>query len=194
MPKSRLEAFTDGVIAIIITIMVLDLHAPEAGSFAALWGMRSVFLIYLISFFTMAVYWNNHHHLFLLIKKISDRVLWANLAFLFAASLMPFATSWVGAQHLDSYVPEMTYGVVMLLMDVTFWLLIRLLIHADRHNTALVGLLGEGYYKPLVTISGNVLAILLAFLWPPLTIIVDVALLALWAQPEKRIEHHVHHS
>ena len=94
MPKSRLEAFTDGVIAIIITIMVLDLHAPEAGSFAALWGMRSVFLIYLISFFTMAVYWNNHHHLFLLIKKINGRVLWANLAFLFAASLMPFATSW----------------------------------------------------------------------------------------------------
>ncbi|KRN24866.1 TMEM175 family protein [Lacticaseibacillus camelliae] len=192
MPKNRLEAFTDGVIAIIITVMVLELHAPSSGTWAALWEMRGIFAIYFVSFFTLAVYWNNHHHLFLLVKRINGRVLWANILFLFAASFFPFATDWVGAAHVLARAPEMTYGIVVLATDVTYWLLIQTLIRADRHNAALRDLLGHGYYKPIVTIGGNVIAILAAFIWPTLTIIIDVLLLLLWVRPERRIEHHVH--
>lgn len=191
MPKNRLEAFTDGVIAIIITIMVLELHAPTSGSWQALWQMRDLFIIYLVSFLSLAVYWNNHHHLFLLVKRINGRVLWANILFLLAASFFPFATDWVGAGHFQARAPEMTYGVVVLATDVTFWLLIQTIIRADRHNQALHDLLGKGYYKPIVTIGGNILAIAAAFIWPPLTIIMDALLLLLWVQPERRIEHHV---
>ena len=194
MPKNRLEAFTDGVIAIIITIMVLELHAPSAGSWAALWQMRGIFAIYFVSFFTLAVYWNNHHHLFLLVKRINGRVLWANILFLFAASFFPFATDWVGATHVLARAPDRPAGLVVLATDDTSGGLIQALIRADRHNAALKDLLGQGYYKPIITIGGNVIAILAAFIWPSLTIIIDVLLLLLWVRPERRIEHHVHQS
>ncbi|WP_262315748.1 TMEM175 family protein [Lacticaseibacillus parakribbianus] len=191
MPKSRLEAFTDGVIAIIITIMVLELRPPVGGTFAALWGLRYAILIYLVSFFTLAVYWNNHHHLFLIVRRISGRVLWANVLFLFTISLFPFVTAWVGEHHVGAAAPEMTYGIVVAATNFAFYLLIRCLSAADQHNAAFAQLVGAGYYKPLVSVVGAVVAIGLALVWPPLTILVDTALLLLWVRPERRIEAHV---
>ncbi|WP_179394193.1 TMEM175 family protein [Lacticaseibacillus absianus] len=193
MPKSRLEAFTDGVIAIIITIMVLELRPPEGGTFGALWNLRYSLLIYLVSFFTLAVYWNNHHHLFLIVRKISGRVLWANIGFLFTISLFPFVTAWVGEHHIDSAAPEMTYGMVMFATNAAFYLLIRCLNQADKDNHAFHQLVGKDYYKPLVSVGGAFLAIFAALLWPPLTILINAALMVLWIQPEQRIERHVAH-
>lgn len=191
MGKNRVEAFTDGVIAIIITIMVLELAPPAGGTFAALAGLRDKFLIYIVSFFTLAIYWNNHHHLFQITKRIDGIVLWVNILFLFALSLFPFATAWVGDEHFGSFAPEMFYGMIVLLADVTYYLLTWALIHANGTNSAVHAVLGRGYYKPVITILGNVVAILLALVWPPLTIIIDALLLLLWLVPERRIERHL---
>lgn len=191
MPKQRLEAFTDAIFAIIITVMVLELHAPESGALSALWGLRHIFTIYLVSFLILAVYWNNHHHLFQIVRSIDGAVLWANTFFILFVSLFPFATAWVGENHVDSYGPEMLFGVIIFLMDAMFFVLIRTLIHADGTNPEIRKLVGRGYNKPYISMAGNLVAILLAFVWPPLTIIVDVLLLALWVLPERRIERHV---
>ncbi|WP_125705865.1 TMEM175 family protein [Lacticaseibacillus daqingensis] len=193
MPKGRLEAFTDGVIAIIITIMVLELRPPAGGTFAALWGLRYSLLIYLVSFFTLAVYWNNHHHLFLIVRKISGRVLWANVLFLFTISLFPFATAWVGEHHVGNAAPEMTYGIVVCATNAAFFLLIRCLSHADKTNHDFAQLVGRDYYKPVVSVLGSFGGIFAALIWPPLTIMINAALLLLWVQPERRIERHVQH-
>lgn len=192
MSKSRLEAFTDGVLAIIITIMVLELQPPSGGSFEALWALRFRLAIYFVSFFQVAVYWNNHHHLFLLVRRINGNVLWANILFLFFASLIPFVTAWVGENHLDSPAPEMTYGVVLLMASVAFYFLIQTVINADETNAEINKLLGKGYYKPIVTIGIIVLSIGAAWFWPPATIIINFLVLLLWVRPERRIERHVH--
>ncbi|MFD1433058.1 TMEM175 family protein [Lacticaseibacillus yichunensis] len=191
MSKQRLEAFTDGVIAIIITIMVLELRPPESGQLGALWGERYVFLIYAISFFNVAVYWNNHHHLFQIVKRVSGGVLWANMFFLFGLSLIPFVTSWVGANHVADYGPEMSYGIVILVIDIAYYILIRTLIRSDRRNQDIMSLVGRGYYKPIASIILNVVAIFAAFIWPTLTIILDMVTLLLWIKPEWRIEQHL---
>ncbi|MFD1486133.1 TMEM175 family protein [Lacticaseibacillus baoqingensis] len=193
MSKNRVEAFTDGVIAIIITIMVLELRPPAGGSFQALWDLRFQFLIYLVSFITLAVYWNNHHHLFQVVKHVDGAVLWANVAFLFAVSLFPFATAWVGERHLKSIAPELFYGGVVLLADITYYLLVQCLLRVNTKSDAISHVLGRGYRKPLITIAGNVLALGLGWWWAPLTIIVDTLLLLVWVVPERRIEQHLSH-
>lgn len=191
MTKNRLEAFTDGVVAIIITIMVLDLRPPESGNPAALWDLRYTFMAYLVSFLTLAVYWNNHHHLFQIVQRINGAVLWSNLLFLLAISMFPFATSWVGAHHIDSYAPEMLYGLVVLFTNIMFYVLIQCLIKASGTNSEIRKLLGQNYNKPLISIAVNIVAIGLAFVWPPLTIMIDTLLLLLWVVPERRIEIHI---
>jgi uncharacterized membrane protein len=150
MSKHRVEAFTDGVIAIIITIMVLELQAPAGGNFADLWALRYRFLIYFVSFLTMAVYWNNHHHLFQVVSHVDGLVLWSNIAFLFASSLFPFATAWVGAHHLTSFAPEMFYGGVVLLADLAYYALVQCLLRVNTRSNAVQKVLGKGYYKPLI--------------------------------------------
>ena len=105
MNKGRLEAFTDAVIAIILTILVLELQPPHSGSLASLWQLRGVFAIYLVSFLTLIVYWNNHHHLFQLVERIDWRVMWANSFFMLVVSMFPFATSWVGEGHVGTFGP-----------------------------------------------------------------------------------------
>ncbi|WP_407892995.1 TMEM175 family protein [Lacticaseibacillus sp. N501-2] len=191
MSKHRVEAFTDGVIAIIITIMVLELQAPAGGDFAALWALRYRFLIYLVSFLTMAVYWNNHHHLFQVVTHVDGLVLWSNTGFLFATSLFPFATAWVGAHHLASVAPEMFYGGVVLLADLAYYALVQCLLRVNTKDQAIQQVLGHGYYKPLIAVSGNVVALVIGLWWAPLTIILDTLLLLLWVIPEKRIERHL---
>lgn len=191
LPKQRMEAFTDAIFAIIITVMVLELHPPTSGQFSALWGLRHAFAIYLASFLILAVYWNNHHHLFQIVRSIDGTVLWVNTIFILVVSLFPFATAWVGDNHVDSVAPEMLFGTVMFLMDAMFFVLVRALIHADGENPEIRKLVGKGYNKPYISMAGNIVAIFLAFIWPPLTVIVDTLLLVLWVMPERRIERHV---
>ncbi|WP_390410613.1 TMEM175 family protein [Lacticaseibacillus jixiensis] len=188
MSKNRVEAFTDGVIAIIITIMVLELRPPASGSFAALWSERYAFMIYLVSFLTLAVYWNNHHHLFQVVKHVNGAVLWSNIAFLFASSLFPFATAWVGERHFGATAPELFYGAIVLLANFAYWLLVQSLMRVNVHSNAVQQVLGRGYRKPLITMAGNVVALGLGLLWAPLTIIFDTLLLLLWVVPERQIE------
>ncbi|EOH91562.1 ferrochelatase [Enterococcus villorum] len=133
MPKNRLEAFTDAVIAIIMTILVLELHKPEADTWQALTALGYRFLIYIVSFFTLGIYWNNHHHMFQVVRKVNGRVIWANSFFIFALSLFPFATSWI-SEYSHSLVPEITYGVVTLGANIAYYLLARELVHSDPTN------------------------------------------------------------
>lgn len=191
MSKNRVEAFTDGVIAIIITIMVLELRPPAGGSFAALMSLRYQFLIYFVSFLTLAVYWNNHHHLFQVVKHVDSAVLWSNIAFLFASSLFPFATAWVGEHHVGAQAPELFYGAVVLLANVAYYALVQCLLRVNTKSNAITRVLGRGYFKPLITMGGNVVALGLGLVWAPLTIIIDTLLLLLWVIPEKRIAHHL---
>ncbi|WP_461214519.1 TMEM175 family protein [Lacticaseibacillus sp. GG6-2] len=191
MSKNRVEAFTDGVIAIIITVMVLELRPPAGGGFADLWDLRFEFLIYLVSFLTLAVYWSNHHHLFQIVKRVDGAVLWSNIAFLFATSLFPFATAWVGQHHVGAHAPELFYGFVVLLSDVAYYVLVQCLMRVNTKSNAVTELLGRGYYKPLISIAVNIVALGLGALWAPLTIIVDTLLLLMWVIPERRIEHHL---
>ncbi|MCX2454549.1 TMEM175 family protein [Lacticaseibacillus nasuensis] len=193
MPKNRLEAFTDGVVAIIITIMVLELTPPAGSSFTALWGLRDKFLIYLVSFVILAVYWNNHHHLLQLAKHIDGVVLWANVFFLFALSLFPFATAWIG-EHLGTAVaPAVFYGAVMTLGNLAYYLLLLALIHANGRASAIQQTLGQDYYKPLVSIGGALVSTALAWVWPPIVVILNTGLLLLWVLPERRVERHINH-
>lgn len=191
MSKNRVEAFTDGVIAIIITIMVLELTPPKGGTFAALWGLRFEFMIYLVSFLTLAVYWNNHHHLFQIVKRIDGAVLWSNIVFLFATSLFPFATAWVGDHHVGAHAPELFYGFVVLLADLAYFALVQCLMRVNTKSNAVTELLGRGYNKPIIAIGVNVVALGLGVLWAPLVIIVDTLQLLLWVVPERRIERHL---
>ena len=130
MPKNRLEAFTDAVIAIIMTILVLELHEPSTDTWNALAALGYRFFIYIISFITLGIYWNNHHHLFQVVHKVNGRVLWANSFFLFSLSLFPFATSWI-SEYSHSLVPEITYGVITLSANIAYYLLARELVNSD---------------------------------------------------------------
>ncbi|MDR0298434.1 MAG: TMEM175 family protein [Streptococcaceae bacterium] len=122
MNNSRISAFSDGVIAVLITIMVLELKTPEGSSWAALWDQKFVLVSYLVSFAVLAVYWNNHHHLFQLLKTVSGRILWTNLVLLFCFSLVPFTTSWM-ANYPASQAPELLFGLTILVSDMVYTLL-----------------------------------------------------------------------
>lgn len=187
MTKSRIEAFTDAVIAIVMTILVLELHVPEGDSFAAFVGIEHQFVIYLISFCTLAIYWNNHHHLFQLVNKIDGLVLWANNFLILSLSLLPFATSWVSA-HPTALAPQMIYGLVILLADFSYLLLGRSLVRANPDDRRL-GDLFTGYRKLYLSIGLNLLALAVGFLVKPvLIIVIDAFVLLLWIVPEKSIE------
>ena len=127
MEKNRLEAFSDGVIAIIITIMVLEMKVPHGDDLAALKPVLPVFLSYVLSFIYVGIYWNNHHHLFNATKRVTGGILWANLHLLFWLSLFPFATGWMGENHLAS-TPTAAYGVVLLMAAMAYWILQRAII------------------------------------------------------------------
>lgn len=127
MNKNRLEAFSDGVLAIIITIMVLELKVPHNSSLQELAKLAPVFMSYILSFIYVGIYWNNHHHMFQLVKKVSGKVLWANLHLLFWLSLFPFATAWMGENHFET-VPVVAYGVIMLMAAMAYFILERTLV------------------------------------------------------------------
>lgn len=187
MGKGRLEAFSDGVLAIVITIMVLELKVPHGESIATLAPLVPPFLSYVLSFVYLGIYWNNHHHMLHASKKVSGRVLWANLHLLFWLSLLPFATGWMGENHFAA-LPSAFYGVILLLAAMAYRLLQQTLIAAEGPGSTLaaaVGLDWKGKLSPVLYLVGIVSTAWLP--WVSQAMYVLVALL--WIVPDKRIEH-----
>ncbi|MDR1013909.1 MAG: TMEM175 family protein [Coriobacteriales bacterium] len=190
MNKTRLEAFTDAVIAIVITVLVLELVAPESGSVAALWDLRYRFLVYLVSFLTLAIYWNNHHHLFQISRHVSGGVLWCNIVLLLFLSLFPFTTAWVN-DHLLDRAPELLYGLTMLCADIVWLVMAKALVKENGHNSEVAKAL-KGFGKSYLSIATIAVGLLVGWFLPPATIVLCVASLAPWVVPDRRIERMLH--
>jgi uncharacterized membrane protein len=185
MSSNRVEAFSDGVLAIIITIMVLELKVPHEASLEALGGLLPVFSSYVLSFLYVGIYWNNHHHLFHSTRHVSAGILWANLHLLFWLSLFPFSTAWMGENHLAP-VPTAAYGVVLLMAALAYYILQRAIIARQGSNSLLASALGsdwKGKLSPLGYISG----IVLAFVDPWISGGMYALVAAVWLIPDRRI-------
>ena len=186
MNKGRLEAFSDGVIAIIITIMVLDLKVPHGEGFEALRPVVPVLLMYLMSFVYVGIFWNNHHHMFHVARKVTGGVLWANLHLLFWLSLVPFTTGWMGENHFTP-APSALYGFVLLMASIAYWILQHSIIAAEGPECALKEAIGRDW-KGKASPALYLLAILCAY-WLPVAAEIIYALVALmWLIPDRRIE------
>jgi uncharacterized membrane protein len=186
MSKGRLEAFSDGVIAIVITIMVLELKAPHEISLAALRPLFPALLSYVLSFVLVGIYWNNHHHMLQAVKKVDGRVLWANLHLLFWLSLTPFVTGWMGETHFAA-VPVAAYGTVLLFAGFAYAILCRALIACQGADSTLAAALGSDL-KAKASLALYALAILVAFREPGLSCAIYALVEAIWLIPDRRIE------
>jgi uncharacterized membrane protein len=186
MGKGRLEAFSDGVLAIIITIMVLELKVPHGDDITALRPLIPVFLSYLLSFIYLAIYWNNHHHLLQAVRQVNGSVLWANLHLLFWLSLVPFVTGWMGENHFAA-LPVALYGGVLLLAAIAYYILSQVLIASHGRDSALAIALGRDL-KGKVSLAIYVVAIGLAFVNSWLAGILYALVALLWLVPDRRIE------
>jgi len=186
MEKNRLEAFSDGVIAIIITIMVLELKMPATPGLAGLKDLLPVFLSYVLSYIYVGIYWNNHHHLFHATRHVTGGILWANLHLLFWLSLFPFTTAWVGANHLAS-APTAVYGFVLMMAGVAYYILEQAIIKQQGPNSLLAAAVGNRW-KENVSPLCYFAAIPLAFVsvWLANALFIFVAIL--WLVPDRRIE------
>ena len=187
MGKNRLEAFSDGVIAVIITIMVLEMKVPHGESLDALAPLMPVFLSYVLSFVYLGIYWSNHHHMLHACHLVTGPMLWANLHLLFWLSLIPFTTGWMGENHFAA-VPSALYGAVLLMSAIAYWILQELIIKSEGSNSLLKQAVGgdwKGKLSPVIYAS----AIALSFWsqWISLGLYVLVALI--WLVPDRRIEH-----
>jgi uncharacterized membrane protein len=184
--KTRLEAFSDGVLAIIITIMVLEMKVPHGEGLEALRPLVPVFTSYVVSFVYVGIYWNNHHHMLHAAKRVNGRVLWANLHLLFWLSLLPFVTGWLGENHF-AQLPTILYGVVLLMAALAYWILARSIVAAEGPDSLLAKAVGSDR-KGTLSMLLYVVAIPLAFAshWISLAIYVAVALV--WLIPDSRIE------
>jgi uncharacterized membrane protein len=186
MGKTRLEAFSDGVLAIIITIMVLEMKVPHGESLADLLPLLPVFLSYVLSFVYVGIYWNNHHHMIHAANKVSGRVLWANLHLLFWLSLFPFATGWMGENHFAP-LPTALYGVVLLMAASGYWLLERTIIAADGPDSVLKKAVGSDWKGKLSPLFYLLAIVATAWTtWIAQALYVLVALM--WLIPDRRIE------
>jgi uncharacterized membrane protein len=183
--KGRLEAFSDGVIAVIITVMVLEMKVPHGIELATLAPLLPVFLTYVLSFIFVAIYWNNHHHMFHAVKHVNGAVLWANLHLLFWLSLTPFVTGWMGHNHLET-IPTATYGAVLFMAGVAYWILQQTIIAAAGPDSRVAQSIG-GDFKGLISIGLYALAIGFAFVnqWASDAIYAGVALM--WLVPDRRL-------
>jgi uncharacterized membrane protein len=186
MSKGRLEAFSDGVIAIIITIMVLELRPPHGAELAALGPLWPKFTSYAVSFAFLGIYWNNHHHMLQAVRHVDGRILWANMHLLFWLSLFPFATAWTGESHFAP-VPVATYGVVQLLAGCAYYLLSQLLIARHGSDSALARALGSDF-KGRLSMALYVVAVGVAFPAPWISCAIFVGVMILWLVPDRRIE------
>ena len=186
MTKARLEAFSDGVIAILITIMVLELHVPHEPTLHALAPVLPIFLTYVLSYILLGVYWNNHHHLMHAADRINGKVLWANLHLLFWLSLVPFVTGWMGQNHFAA-LPTAAYGMVMTLAGVAYYILAHTLLAAQGPDSRLARALGRDR-KGQISVALFALGVAMAFVnhWIADAIYVGVTLI--WLIPDRRIE------
>ena len=186
MNKNRIEAFSDGVVAIIITIMVLELKVPHGTDVAALRPLVPVFLSYVLSYVNVGIYWNNHHHLLHAARHVSARVLWANLLLLFWLSLVPFFTGWMGENHFAS-LPTALYGVVLLMAAYSYLILQAAIVAVDGPSSPLARAIGPDR-KGLVSRLAYMAAVAAAFLRPWIAWALYVAVALLWFVPDRRIE------
>jgi uncharacterized membrane protein len=186
MHKGRLEAFSDGVIAILITIMVLELKTPQDATLAALAPLCPVFISYILSFVFIAIYWNNHHHLLQASSKVNGPILWANMHLLFWLSLIPFTTAWMGGHGFAQW-PVIFYGLDLLLCGIAYYLLSRCLIAYHGKTSALAGAVG-GDFKGVISVVIYLAAIGLAFLNPWLAYFCYIGVAVMWLIPDRRIE------
>ncbi len=186
MTKGRLEAFSDGVIAIIITIMVLELKVPHGTEWSALKPLIPLLIAYIVSFIYIGIYWNNHHHLFQAVKHVDGRVLWSNLHLLFWLSLVPVVTHWIGENH-TAVVPVSLYGVVLIGAGIAYFLLVRALLARHDRESALAEAIGRDF-KGIVSVALYAVAVLAApwSTWIALAIYGVVAVI--WLVPDTRIE------
>jgi uncharacterized membrane protein len=186
MPTSRMEAFSDGVIAILITVMVLELHTPHGTTWGALHQVLPILLSYVLSFVYLGIYWNNHHHMLLLTTEVGGLVLWANLHLLFWLSLVPFTTAWMGENHFAE-TPVVAYGIVLLAAGVAYFALQTAIIRKQGTDSALAAALGrdmKGKASPVIYTAGILLALINR--WLGLALYVVVALM--WLIPDRRVE------
>lgn len=189
MNKGRLEAFSDGVLAVIITIMVLEMKSPSGTSVHALRPVLPVFLSYVLSFLYIGIYWNNHHHLLHATQRVSGAILWANLHLLFWLSLVPFTTAWMGENHFGSW-PVAVYGMVLLLAGVAYFILTRALIRLHGQDSTLATSIGRDR-KSKISIAGYAAAIPLAFAKPWIAGAFYVVVAIIWLIPDRRIERRI---
>ncbi len=186
MTKGRLEAFSDGVIAILITIMVLELKTPQGTDISAIYAMRPVLLSYLMSFVYLGIYWNNHHHLIQAARHVDGRVLWANLHLLFWLSLVPFATAWIGESGSAPW-PAAVYGIVLLCSAISYYILTLALVALHGKDSDLAIALGKDY-KGKISIAIYAVALPLAFVSPIISYVGYIIVAIVWLVPDRRIE------
>jgi uncharacterized membrane protein len=184
--KNRLEAFSDGVLAIIITIMVLEMKVPHGDSLATLAPLAPVFMSYVLSFIYLGIYWNNHHHMLHTCKRVTGGILWANLHLLFWLSLFPFVTGWMGENHFGA-VPTALYGGVLLAAAIAYWVLQQTIIASQGPESPLKGAIGsdwKGKLSPVLYLLG----IGSAFMWTRAAQLLYVLVALMWLVPDRRIE------
>ena len=189
MNKSRMEAFSDGVLAVIITIMVLEMKSPRGSSLAALRPAIPVLLSYILSFVYIGIYWNNHHHLLHATQRVNGATLWANLHLLFWLSLIPFTTAWMGDNHFDSW-PVAVYGIVLLLAGVAYFILARVLVRLHGQDSTLATSIGRDR-KGKISIAIYAAAIPVAFAKPWIAEACYLIVAIMWLIPDPRIEKRV---
>ncbi len=189
MQTSRIEAFSDGVLAIIITIMVLEMKVPHGEGFESLVPMLPVFLSYVLSFLYVGIYWNNHHHLFHATKRVTGGVLWANLHLLFWLSLFPFVTGWMGENHFGP-LPSALYGVVLLMAAVAYWILAQTIIAGEGQDSLVAAAIGRDR-KGVASLVLYAVAIPLAFASHAIAQTIYVVVAMMWLVPDRRIERRI---
>ena len=190
MGKNRLEAFSDGVIAIIITIMVLEMKIPHGDSLATLAPLIPVFMSYVLSFVYVGIYWNNHHHMLHACTRVTGAILWANLHLLFWLSLLPFVTGWMGENHFAA-VPTAFYGGVLLAAAIAYWILQQAIIASQGPGSSLKAAIGgdwKGKLSPVAYLCG----IISTFFWPWVAQALYIAVALMWLVPDRRIENSLH--
>jgi uncharacterized membrane protein len=190
--KGRLEAFSDGVLAIVVTIMVLELRPPEGTTFDDLFVLWPQFLAYAMSFAYVAIYWVNHHHLLQAAKTVSGWVLWANMLLLFTLSLVPFVTAWMG-EHSFASVPVALYNLVLVLPAASFTLLVLALMRAPGQSTTIAEAL-EGDRKAPASLLLYILALAISLVAPIVAVLIDVGVAMMWIVPDRRLERRLNQS
>ena len=186
MGSGRLEAFSDGVLAIIITIMVLEMKVPHSGELYTLKAIAPVFLSYILSFINVGIYWNNHHHLMHSVKHVNGKVLWANTHLLFWLSLIPFGSGWMGENHFGTW-PVAVYGFILMMAGVAYYILSQALIGLHGKGSTIAAAVGNDF-KGKISVVIYAIGIVLSFINPWIGFALYVVVATIWFIPDKRIE------